>query len=133
MTTITRDEAIHQLGRAQLAAASEQQRRDLLMDYWTIRPEDPDFSNLPSELQEELKNSPAPDDASDARYDPLIRLALRDRWRGVRNEYLATALGRLGLAHRVVGNVEPLHACPCCGNRTLPCRRQLDICRVCLW
>ena len=74
-----------------------------------------------------------PDDATPARYDPLILDHLRGEYAGVRNGYLAQRLAALGVVTAVEGELEYRAPCPCCGHRTLEERGAGALCNVCGW
>lgn len=100
-----RAEAIELLARRELKALTPEARESLLLDW---RDEEDDVG-VPDEV--------------------LLLQALKHRYVGVLNEYLQR---RLGIAERVVGDVEVLRPCACCGFRTLD-DGGFSICPVCFW
>lgn len=131
---MTRTEAIAVIVEAELSALSEDERESLLLDWWSIDEEDEEFGQLPELLRAEMKRGEEPDGTRKPHYDSLLRVALRHRFVGVRNEYLSNRLLSLGQPSTMVqGDVEPLEQCPCCGFRTLTERGGYEICRVCFW
>ena len=102
---MTRDEAIELIARRDLQKLTPQARESLLLNW---RDEE--------------------DDAGTAD-EVLLLQALKHRYVGVLNEYLQR---RLGLAERVVGEVEVLRPCACCGFRTLD-DGGFSVCPVCFW
>jgi hypothetical protein len=125
--------------KAALAAREVQhlpaaQRESLLLNWWSLDPEDAEWASLPPELQEELRTSDEPGDAANPRYDPLLVVGLVHGYRGVTGEYLLGRARELGLqVDAVEGEPEPLLTCPCCRYRTLPERGGYFVCQVCLW
>jgi hypothetical protein len=131
---MTRAEAIHLLAHAELRTLSRPAREALLLGYWGVDADDPEYGMLPESLRAELDRGDDPGDAADAKYDPLLLLAILHQYVGVINEYLEGTLAQRGHGTvSVEGVVEPLFACPCCRYRTLPRRGEYDICRVCFW
>ncbi len=73
------------------------------------------------------------EDVLDPRVDPLLCLALRGEYAGVRNSYLSTCLTEMGRpGEDVRGARETLVACPCCGYLTLE-GIGWEICPACFW
>lgn len=130
---MTRDEAIEILSRHDLAQLGPEARGDLLLDWWSMGPEDAEYENLPDQLKAKLTELEEPDDPASSVYDPLLKIALRNSFVGVINEYLERRLSDLGRNLKVEGIVELLCACPCCGYRTLRERGGYEICSVCFW
>lgn len=131
---LQRDEAIARIACAQSKDMGARDRGGLLLDYWASLNEE-ESTTLPHSLREEMSRSDEPEgDVTDARYDPLITLALRHSLRGVRNSFLEETLRHIeGQSFLVIGNAEVLLACPCCGYQTLDRRGEYDICAVCFW
>lgn len=130
---MTRDEAIQILTQHDLDALLPADRESLLMDWWSIDADDPDYESLPELLKAELMRAEGPDIPTESRYDPLLRLALRRSFAGMVNEFLEGRLAQLGIAGDVNGPVEVLMSCPCCRYRSLRERGVYEICRVCFW
>ena len=129
-----RTEAIALLVEARLASLGPQERRSILLDWWGPDDDDEELRGLPESLRAEMRRRDAPDDPHGGRYDDLLRVALRRRFVGVRNEYLAKRLASLGHdIEAVEGDVEALCTCPCCDFRTLSTRGGYEICPVCQW
>ena len=128
-----RREAISLILESELGALSEEERESLLLDWWTIDEDDAEFGELPEILRTELKQNDEPEGTRKPHYDALLRIGLRRRFVGVRNEYLVCRISELGHSASVEGNVEWLESCPCCGFRTLGERGGYEICRVCFW
>lgn len=131
---MTRDEAKRMLAQHQVGLLPRDARERLLLDWWTIDADDPEYGALPEALRDELGHSDQPGDVESSRYDPLLALALRRSFVGVVNSYLERQLSKLGL-HPVAieGRPEPMAACPCCGYQSLSERGQYEICKVCFW
>lgn len=130
---MTRHEAIARLAAADCAGLSVQQRADLLLGWWCIDETNPGFAGLPPELRAELARTEEPERAGRPLFDPLLRLALGERYVGTRNGFLRASLHASGIDDRVTGEVEALLACPCCGYRTLGERGGYEVCRACFW
>lgn len=130
---MTRIEAIDLLVRRDLAGLSSDKREALLLEWWSIDADEPEYSGLPELLKARLAHSDELDDPMDPIYEPLLQVALRRSYAGVVNSYLASQIAMLGHHEPVHGDVEVLATCPCCGYRTLRERGQYDICRVCFW
>jgi hypothetical protein len=131
---MTREELLLKIASREVEALPPERRSDLLLDWWTLGPEDPGWGELPPELRSELQTRDEPEDARDTRYDPLLRLALARGYQGMRNEYLQRKARALGIGVEAVqGEPELLEVCPCCLHRTLKERSGYDICPVCLW
>ena len=130
---MTRDEAIEILIRHDLAVLSPETRESLLLDWWSIDAEDPDYESLPERLKAELMRAEGPEDPRKPEYDSLLHIALRRSFVGVVNEFLEKRLVRLGIVEGVSGSLEVLAGCPCCGYRSLQERGAYEICRVCFW
>ena len=131
---MTRTEAIALIVESELAALSEEERESLLLDWWSIDEDDEEFCALPELLRAEMNRSDEPDGTRKPQYDALLRVALRHRFVGVRNDYLANRLESLGHElESIEGDVEMLETCPCCEFRTLSERGGYEICPVCFW
>ncbi|MEW9702677.1 CPCC family cysteine-rich protein [Paenibacillus sp. SI8] len=133
--TINREEAIGHIVSNELQSLSKEVREGFLLDWWSIDQSDPEFATLPQDLQNEILGSEEPvHDAMSARYEPLINEALKKKFLGVRNEYLATAVSKiLKRDCNVEGLQEELLPCPCCQYKTLTSRGEYEICTVCYW
>jgi hypothetical protein len=129
--TLTRRAAIDEACRRQLANLDAGARSALLTDWWNIDEDDAEFHELPEELREEMRTGDPPSAALEARYELLLVIALRTRFKGVRNEYIAAQL-RMDPAN-IDGPPERLHPCPCCGYRTIEQAGEYDICPACYW
>lgn len=127
--SIAREEAIKAVSLMTLRTWSVEQRREKLdtmkLEAWS---DHPGWALLPLELRDELEGGAETERPEDSRYDPALLLGLELSLRGVRNEFLGQQLGRV-----VVGPVEALLPCPCCGYRTLAERGSYEICPVCFW
>lgn len=131
---MNRQDAIEFLVAEELSRLSQSSRESLLLDWWTIDAGDENYYHLPESLRDELARGGQPGDASDARYGPILRLALIEDFRGVSNSYLQRRLREAGRAGVVVtGEIERLSACPCCRYRSLRGRGAFQVCKVCFW
>jgi len=130
---MTRNEAKEILARHDLVQLPIQAREVLLLDWWSIDADDPEYDELPETLKMELASADGPDDPMASRYEPLLQIALRRSFVGVVNSFLERRVRELGHETRVEGAVEQLAVCPCCGYRSLRERGGYEICRVCFW
>lgn len=124
--------AIARLVEHELAALDAPGRASVLGYWWGVG-DAPELAHLPADARAELFTASEASDPMAAHWDSVLRAALRGRYIGVINGYLEASLAALGIAAAVDGEVEPLHACPCCGYRTLDERGGYDICPVCFW
>lgn len=131
-----RDEAISIIVQQELINLSKEERESILLDWWGIDSEDPEFLRLPEILQQELGQSdpPSGDKVMDLRYNPLLLEALKNEWIYVKSEYLSQLVSKI-LCEKVEvkGREENLFACPCCQYKTLSERGGYLICPVCFW
>lgn len=128
-----RNVAIDLICRHEILTLPSIERQSLIVSWWSIDESDPEFSELPPELQATMKDSDPPDDDSPL-FDSLVLLGLRAKYVGVRNEYLESKLKAFNLSDTGInGEPEQLIACPCCQYRTLEARGQYYICPVCFW
>lgn len=130
---LDRQFALELIARHDAKSMTVEGRESLLLDWWSIDDSDDGFDTLPDSLKSELASGDAPHDPADERYDPLLVVGCRASYVGVKNEYLADTLSRIGQECEVIGPVEVLVPCPCCEYLTLSRRGQYDICRVCFW
>lgn len=130
---MNRKEAVEAVARHELLQLTEENRGSFLLDWWSIGAEDPDYQHLPDLLRARLGRDEEPGDPMSTLYDPLLELALRRSYVGVVNAFLEKRLAQIGLAAAVVGEVEALEPCPCCGYRTIGTRGEYQICKVCFW
>ena len=130
-----RDEAIDIILKSTIEDLAKEEREELLLDWWGIDQDDSEFDKLPEALQSEIFNNDEPQkDIMDEVYSALLFVALRKKYKGVRNEYLSKRVSAiLGSNHEVEGLLEKLYSCPCCEFKTLPRKGEYDICPVCLW
>lgn len=129
-----REDAIHALVKHQLDNLSQSEREDLLLNWWSIDEQDKEFHRLPGIIQKKLKMYEEPPIETDREFDPLLTEALISEYRGVRNSYIAKVFLELfNVVEDIVGEVEELHSCPCCGYRTHDERGEYFICKVCFW
>lgn len=126
---IVREEAIRAFSLMTLRTWSVEKRREQIdtmkMEAWS---DHPGWALLPQDIRDEFEQGAETERPADSRYDPVLLLALGLSLRGVRNEFLGEKLRQV-----VVGTVEPLLPCPCCGYRTLNERGAYAICPVCFW
>lgn len=130
---MTRLDAIDLLVRHDLIRLAVKERESLLLDWWSLDEDDPDWPTLPDDVRSEMKQTDLPRDPIDPKYDSLLRVALRHTFVGVVNSYLEKRLFAIGVPCDVEGLVEELVQCPCCGYRTLRKRGEYEICPVCFW
>ena len=129
-----REDAIHVLVKHQLDNLSRSEREELLLNWWSIDEQDEVFHRLPRVIQKKLKMYEEPPTEEDKEFDPLLIDALNSKYTGVRNSHIAKVFSELfNVEEDIVGEVEELHSCPCCGYRTLDKRGEYFICKVCFW
>ncbi len=133
--TLTRKSALGRLAAMQAMQLSLEDRESELSEWWSIGPDEPAWMDLPESLRAEMEQEPSPVlGAMSARYLPLITVACRARLRGATNEWISAKIFELGgYSFRVMGDIEPMEACPCCRYRTLSQRGAYEICPVCFW
>ncbi len=132
---MTRQEAIEILAADLLARLARPVREQVVLEWWALAPGDLEWAELPESVQAELQAGATPSDANHPRYDPIVMIAMRASLLGTINSFLTEELGQLGheVAVEVVGEVEPLAACPICDYRTLGRHGEYEICAVCYW
>lgn len=114
---LLRDEAKNLLTSIDLINCKEEDRQDILLDVYS---ENDEFENIVN--------------YNDPIYNIDIFNYLKESYIGVTNEYLSRKLlDKLNVKVGVVGSIEPLVPCPCCGYRTIETRGQYDICGICKW
>lgn len=87
---MNRDEAIAIILKTTIEDLSKEEREEILIDWWGIDQDDPEFDKLPEILQSEILNYDEPQkDVMDEVYSALLLVALRKKYLGVRNEYLS--------------------------------------------
>ncbi|MEK6239296.1 MAG: CPCC family cysteine-rich protein, partial [Planctomycetales bacterium] len=137
--SISRDDAIKFLCDADLESLTRAQRAEqldcMLREDWES---DPSWKTIPADIRAEFENDGDEDheieQPSDEKYDPVLRLWLRWRYSGARNEFLVAQLRNHGCDYQqVIGEPALLVACPCCGRCTLDQHGDYDICPVCWW
>jgi hypothetical protein len=135
MQKTSRSDAVYKLSQKALAALDNDARESLLLNWWGIDDSDEVFSLLPKEMQHLLiTNDEPPSDVQNPLYDELLLIALRSEYKGVTNLYLSSQMKKMGFGeHQVLGLIEPMEICPCCGYRTLSSRANYDICDLCKW
>lgn len=130
-----RNESILIITENKIKNLSREKREELILNWWGIDNEDLEFKLLSKTLQQELSKSDEPlDDVMEKKYNPLLRIAIKDEFLGVRNEYLSEIVSKI-LCRKVIveGKIESLKECPCCKYKTLTERGQYEICPVCFW
>ncbi|MCE3202031.1 CPCC family cysteine-rich protein [Paenibacillus sonchi] len=130
-----RDEAIALILQSTIEDLSKEEREEILMDWWGIDQDDPEFDKLPETLQSEILQFDEPqNDVMDENYSALLLVALSKKYLGVRNEYLSKRVSAiLDSNQEVEGLPEELYSCPCCEFKTLATKGEYDICPVCFW
>lgn len=94
---ISREMAIDKFCNEMLKHLTKDERESLLLDWWNIDEDDPEFMLLPDALKEEMLTNSTPHKVMKSVYDPLLLIALKYNYRGVHNKYLAKQLYALGL------------------------------------
>ncbi|RON21009.1 hypothetical protein BK660_18400 [Pseudomonas brassicacearum] len=135
MQKTARSDAVYRLIQKALAALDNDARESLLLNWWGIDDSDEMFSLLSKEMQHLLiTNDEPPSDVQNPLYDELLLIALRSEYKGVTNLYLSSQMKKMGFGeHQVLGLIELMEVCPCCGYRTLSSRANYDICDLCKW
>lgn len=117
MTRVSRLEAVEIVAYYVLLRMDKDERYSALID---ILSEDEKYEGI--------------EDIWDSCYNPLIIAYQKRKFIGVTNTYLSFLIEKyVGVPCKVVGEEEELHACICCGYRTLEQRGDYDICRMCWW
>lgn len=130
---MTRDEAVDLLVMQELPFLSLAERESLLLEWWSIDEDDPEHAELSDDVKQEMARTEEPADPGSAKYDPLLRIALRHEFSDALGSWLATRLKIRGIDLMVEGSGPRRLACPCCGYETLVERGAYEICRVCFW
>lgn len=132
---MNRDEAITIILESTIKGLSKEEREEILIDWWGIDQDHPEFDRFPETLQSEMLHFDEPQkDKLDEVYNSLLFVALRKKYLGVRNEYLSKRLSEILNSIQVVeGSLEELYSCPCCEFKTLARQGEYDICPVCFW
>lgn len=135
MNRINRAEAVRQVCNKQLSMLDTQHRESHILDWWNIDEGDAEFSLLSVELQNQiLKSDEPPSDSENYKYNQLILIALQAKLKGVTNTFLSESMAMNGLGkNEICGELEQLHACPCCEYRTLNTQGEYEICGLCGW
>lgn len=81
-----RAEAVARIVDAELSIATDAERGSLLLDAWSLDEEDDDYATLPESLRAEKRRCEEPDGTSTPHYEALLRVALRRRFVGGRND-----------------------------------------------
>lgn len=134
MKTITREEAIKLLALQEMAGMSDKKREAIILSWWSISEEDPQYGELSEQVREDLKSFSAPHDCSDESYDIFIILSYREQYRGVKNSFMTKKLGPyINEELEITGEEEQLEHCNCCSYRTIEESGAYEICPVCFW
>lgn len=131
--TMERNDAIARIAAEDLTQLNVEDRENLLIDWWTIDEMDPEFALLPQALRSMVSQEYVPGDAANPIYNSLLELAIRHTYLGVLNSYLQQRLLKVGVDVNVVGQVEDLNKCPCCGYRVHESQGDFEVCPVCYW
>lgn len=109
---------------------SGEQRKEELYDVWISNWSGVEgWSMIPEGIRKSIEKEIRPEDYQNKKYDSVLFLKFRDRFKGYRNEYLSIKTG-LPIDS---GSPIRLSSCPCCGFRTIEERNDFDICTVCWW
>jgi len=136
MLEISRNAAIAELARRALDRLTLPERVSLLEvvqgESWD---DDPEWKNLTPQTRTELSGDGVQIvDPRNTRYDGALLMPLKYGWLGSRNEFLLERLLQAGVdCSKVIGDIEPMFTCPCCGLNTLTEEASYDICKVCWW
>lgn len=132
---MNREEAIAKLIAYQLNALTSEQRKEQLetmyLENWS---ECDGWEKLPGDLISEHDAGQMLESPNSSRYDPMLKLWLKDSLAAVSNSYLIEKLRDFDEnVDFIEGTPATFQACPCCGRRTLGSRGEYDICPVCWW
>lgn len=132
---MNRNEAILIIIENKISDLSKEEREELILNWWGIDNEDEEFDLLPQKLQQELSESDGPThNIMHQIYNPLLKMAIKNQFIGVRNEYLSKLVSKILSKEIIVkGRIELLEECPCCHYKTLTERGQYEVCPVCFW
>ena len=133
-SSVERSQAIAKLVRREIAELSPERAAELLLEFWGLDDLVEGETALPEALRAQLRELESPPSFDQEIPLPLIELGLRSQYLGVRNEYLERRLlSDTGCSFAVVGDLEPMWHCPCCGYRCLRERGEYEVCSVCFW
>ncbi len=131
---IHRKDAIELICKEELNSLILSDRESILLNWWYIDENDPEFHQLSCQLQQKIREFEIPDDPDNREYDELILIALKSHYVGVRNDYLKNIMRNKGLGvFKINGMPEILEVCPCCGYRTLETQSNFEVCPICHW
>jgi hypothetical protein len=135
MKKISRDDAVHLIVNLMLPKISYELRESYIFETFCLDEDDSELSYFSGELKKEIISHEAPlNDIDSKKYDPIVLVALSFEYVGVTNEYINSELSKHSSEEVVVtGQVELLHACPCCNYRTIINRGNYEICKICKW
>lgn len=134
MKKLERIDAIKVLVEFQIKNLSLEERENLLLDWWSIDEDDPEFDDLPIEIQKEILNNDEPQNIVDEKYNCLLSIALNNEYRGVKNSFILNELKPiLNKELLIIGEVDKLEKCPCCEYRTIVKTKAYEVCPVCFW
>jgi hypothetical protein len=132
-----RDKAIALLAQNDLSRLTSEERAEQLeimkCEAWTSAPR---WVTLPAAIREEFESGQEEFcfPVTSTKYDSVLLLWLEDGYRGATNEHLKQKLRSMAIdVSEIIGDVEELTPCPCCGYRTLESRKDYEICGVCWW
>lgn len=137
--TLSRKDAMELLATFELTQKDRKWRNEELYVIASEDWEDDDhWCALPEPLRQEVRRhgqyDPEIKDPEHRRFDKVLMLSMRNQYIGSTNEFIGQALEKASYGNcEVIGKVEVLVACPCCGLRTLANRGDYDICPVCWW
>ncbi len=126
-----RKEAVAEVAIKQLREYPAKERKEQLevmfLEDWT---EAAGWDELPADIRKEFEGETLLHSSDDARYDPVLLIAIHHDLLPASNEYLKKELEWKG---EIIGKPLLLHPCPCCGRRTIHELGDYDICKVCWW
>lgn len=130
---INRSEAVELLCHLIVPQLSDEDKLSHVFGFWSIDDADPEYHTLSDELKRDMSQGELPERYED-KYSALVLWSLIYGYIGVKNEYIAARLLALtGTEYDIVGEVENLEQCPCCGFKTIGERGNYDVCPVCFW
>lgn len=133
-SNMNRNDAIRIIADHKYNIISEQEKIDILTDYWYV------YEEEKFQLSDELtcflnENEPEDIEEYDVKFKEVVIIGIMDRYRYFNNIYIRNELYKiLNKKLSIIGDEsEGLYTCPCCSFFTLKSRINYEICTVCKW
>lgn len=127
---MTREKAIQLFAEKKMRSFTSSEREEELSELMLCNWSSTDgWDLLSEELKIEFSNGKFKDDYSSNRYDEILLFKIKDKIKGVTNDYIKEYIN----IKIITGAPFQLETCPCCGYRTLEARYAFEICTVCWW